>query len=237
MTNNRVIDLSHWNTIPGDLKACRISGVEGIIHKGTEGIAYVDEKMIARRELARDAELLWGVYHFLRPGSMSDQVDFFLDTLKTTGCIDEYTLLAADHEDDGVSLGDLMEFMQLLEERSNRSPVIYSGHVLKDQLAGVASSELSKYRLWLAHYHVQTPTLPPGWAEYYLWQFTDQGVVSGIDPYVDLNDFQGEALVEHWSGYYHWFDPDIKMPAPKELLVKVIVPPGVRVEVLTSEGE
>src|SRR5262245_32071305 len=71
------IDLSHHNTIPESLQDARRSGILGVIHKATEGSSYVDSKVDARFWLARDAGMMWGVYHFVRPGDMDQQVGFF----------------------------------------------------------------------------------------------------------------------------------------------------------------
>src|SRR5262245_54459817 len=53
-----------------------------------------------RRGSAMNAGLLWGAYHFLRPGSIPAQVDFFLKIAAP----DNATLLALDHEDGRVPL-------------------------------------------------------------------------------------------------------------------------------------
>src|SRR5262245_18662252 len=135
MPTPKVIDLSHHNTVD-TFAELRGAGVLGVIHKLTEGATYVDTKVQARYHLAREAHLLWGLYHFLRPGDLEGQARFFLDTAHELGVIDANTLLAADHEDDDVPSTDLKLFLDAVEEMSGRSPVVYSGHVLKEQLQG-----------------------------------------------------------------------------------------------------
>ena len=115
---------------------------------------------------------------------------------------DDKTLLAADHEDDGVSLDDLAEWMALVETAIGRRPVIYSGHVLKQQLQryGKVHPVLNQtnFKLWLAQYS-SVPLLPAGWTEYFLWQYTDKGTVPGVTPPVDCNTLN-DAVVFNWSG-------------------------------------
>jgi lysozyme len=42
--------------------------------------------------------------------------------------------------------------------------------------------------LWIANYNdVPTPPLPVGWADYYMWQYSNQGFVGGINGFVDLS--------------------------------------------------
>ena len=129
-----VIDLSHHNTIPDSLKDTAQSGVIGLIHKATEGGSYVDPTVGARQYLATDAGLLWGLYHFLRPGDQVAHANHFCDVAEVYG--DSMTLLAADYEDYEVSLTDLIVWLLVVEQRMGRRPVIYSGHVLKDKLEG-----------------------------------------------------------------------------------------------------
>ena len=217
------IDLSHHNSISSDLIDAQESGIMGVIHKCTEGTTYKDEKVEARYYLTNEAGLLWGVYHFVRPGSMRDQVDFFLRSSEDVW--DGNTLFALDWEDTRVSLDDAIEFMAILAEEIERSPVLYSGHVLKEALGGKPDLTLSRYRLWLAQY-ASEPELPPGWDKYWGWQYTDKGTVPGIAYPVDLNAFDGteEELVYSWPG-----NGKAPEPVPEPGTVRLIVPKGTNV--------
>src|SRR3954451_14079786 len=103
----KVLDISHDNTVQSweEIKA---AGVRGIIHKATEGASYRDLTYAERRrdEARISSGLLWGAYHFLRPGNMVEQAQFFVETAED----DPNMLYAADHEDYGVSLDDLIKF-------------------------------------------------------------------------------------------------------------------------------
>jgi lysozyme len=224
--NTRVVDLSHWNTIPKDLKAARKAGVWGVIHKATESSNYVDPKLDARCHLARDAGLLFGVYHFLRPGSMADQANWFLK--KITPYLDDKLLIAADYEDAGVSLAQLDDWMHRVSVDTGRDCVLYSGHVLKDAISGGQDAEpLRNRRLWLAQY-AKTPVLPVGWSDYWIWQWTDKGTVAGIDPPVDCNQFNGtiDELEQSWSGAERGPAPE---PAPTRPTVTITTTGDVEV--------
>lgn len=221
------IDLSHHNSIPVSLEPAREAGVFGVIHKATEGLGYVDATLEARRWLVEQAGMLWGVYHFVRPGSMAEQVQHFVDT--TAPYCDVNTLYALDWEDADVSIDDAIEFMRLLTERTGHHPVLYSGHVVKEALDGVECADLNQYRLWLCQYGPEAE-LPPGWDSYWAWQYTENGAVPGVTPPTDLNAFDGtEAeLRASWSGFVDSIEP----PNPE---VIVIVPPGVDVKVITRK--
>jgi lysozyme len=234
MLKPAVIDLSHHNVIPDNLVITKQSGIYGLIHKATEGTSYVDDKVENRFFLAKEAGMLWGLYHFVRPGSMEKQVDHFLAV--ATEVADDNTLFALDWEDPGVSLNDAVEFMQRLEEITEHSPVLYSGHVLKEALGGKADPRLSKYRLWLAQYTAGTPTIPPGWGNYWLWQYTDTGKIPGVTPPTDCNAYSGtaELLRYEWSGLP--MPHPMPKPEPEEIItITVTVPPGVEVIVKREE--
>jgi lysozyme len=192
-----VVDLSHHNTIPVSLKETAAAGIVGVIHKATEGGSFVDSDVDARWYLAREAGLLWGLYHFMRPGNQAEHAAHFVEVATVYG--DENTLLAADHEDARVSLDDLKQWLQHVERLTGRRPVIYSGHVLKDQLGGCADPEISGYLLWLAQY-AATPTWPPGFDSCWLWQYSDKGSVPGISPPTDVNAGDAADVVARWSG-------------------------------------
>lgn len=242
-----VIDLSHHNTVPASLQPARDAGVVGVIHKASESSdpRYADEKYGARRALAAQAGLLWGAYHFLRPGSVAAQVEVFLKCAAP----DEHTLMACDYEDAAVTVAQLVEFMTTLETKLGRPPVLYAGNVLKEKLGATANPDLSKYRLWLAQYGSK-PVCPAGWSVPWLWQYSDgkngpaPHAVPGVNPPVDCDDFAGtdDELRAQWSGAPVAEPapapaPQPEQPAPAaESVVSIAIkaPPGVRVEVTQS---
>lgn len=230
-----VIDLSHHNTIPSSLKQARSFGVEGVIHKITEGIGFIDSKAQARFHLAREAGLLWGGYHYLKKTALGDvQAKYFVQTMERLGILDDKTLLAADHEERGTPLSTLMEFLGEVEKLTDRRPVIYSGFLIKEQLTSYAGSPWAgDYRLWLAQYS-NTPTLPKGFSNWWLWQYTDKGKVPGIDGNVDLNAYSGDIdqLATEWAGHLKGTSPppnEVKPPveSPVSVTIKAYAPPGV----------
>ncbi|MGB7008429.1 MAG: glycoside hydrolase family 25 protein [Pseudolabrys sp.] len=139
-----MVDLSHWDVVDS-FEDAKDDGVVGIIHKATESNNYFDPTYNQRKNDALAAGLLWGAYHFLRPRKMKDQAQYFV-----TKAAKDLGLYAGDHEDEGVSLDDLKTFLREVKRLTGKSPIIYSGHVLKEQLGDRRDSELSQYRLWLA---------------------------------------------------------------------------------------
>lgn len=233
MTDVAAIDLSHWNTVDS-FKSAKNAGVLGVIHKCTESDDYVDPTYEQRRRDADAAGVLWGAYHFLRPGNMQAQAEFFVQNVGNF----ESVLLAADHEDDDVSLDDLKQFLRVVAELTGQMPVIYSGNVIKEQLGQESDDFLAQHRLWLAQYS-DKPSWPYAtWPTWWLWQFTDKGSVPGMAGDTDCNRFNGDALqlIDEWSG------PDDVRPVPPApepdeqtveitITIGITVPPGVKVKI------
>jgi lysozyme len=193
-----VIDLYHGNAEP-DWPALKASGIVGVIHKATESTDFHDPEYPGRRQRATQAGLLWGAYHFLRPGSMNEQVDYFLAYARP----DPQTLIAADHEDSGVSLDELKSFLFHVATTAGLEPVLYSGSVIKEQLGNKIDLQLGSYRLWLAEYCSPPPKWPTAtWQHWWLWQYTDTGHLKACPDACDLSNYAGSptALIADWSG-------------------------------------
>lgn len=210
--NPLVVDLSHHDDVTSFEEAYKF-GIRGVIHKATEGTTFVDEKYAQRRKDATKANLIWGAYHFFRPGKIGEQVEFFLEHAAPL----PGTLLALDHEDPACSVADVEQFIRLLEQSTSQKIVLYSGHLIKEQLGNQVHPYLKGTRLWLAQYG-STAVIQATWDDYWLWQFTGDGVgpgphdVPGLGQNIDINSFAGttEDLYDQWAERR----PDMATPVP-----------------------
>lgn len=206
MPNFKVVDLSHFNA-PPNFATAKTGGVVGVIHKATQGTGFIDNRYAARRAPATAAGLLWGAYHFGTGDDVEDQIDHYLDVAKP----DASTLVALDFEQNTVPGGSSMTldqakaFLQAIEAKLGRKAVLYGGAYLKQKLAGHADPYLSQHRLWWAQYSA-APSLAPGWANYWLWQYTDGHsghnipTVPGIG-HCDTDTYDGTdaQLAQEWA--------------------------------------
>ena len=195
---NVVIDLSHHNETV-DFGRIQADGIVGVIHKATQGTTFADKKYHERRDAALDAGLLWGAYHFGVGADGSDQADFFLGTVQP----DKSTLLVLDYEANltgpTMTLDQAREFAEHTEAVAGRYPGLYSGHLIKEQLAGLPAPDrvLSNCFLWIAQYNGPKPlNIPATFGTWTLWQYTDG--VAGDEPHrvdgvgqCDRNKFNG----------------------------------------------
>jgi lysozyme len=201
-----VIDISHHNSVVS-WDALKAAGIQGVIHKATQGVHYSDEQYVSRRGPACAAGLRWGAYHFATNGDPKAQVAYFLDHAKPDGD----TLLALDWErnPDGpdMSVDQARAFLVELMTHTGREPkgiVIYSGDVAKEMIRSDDDVAFFKaFPLWLCQYG-PTPNLPKAWTRFTFWQFTETGKIDGMAPdgHVDLNYFNDGIgdLASAWTG-------------------------------------
>jgi lysozyme len=175
--NLRVVDIYHLDDVTSFKKAAD-SGIWGIIHKATTGATGHDDAYADRRKKARDAGLLWGAYHWGTNAPVSKQVDNFLKTAAP----DADTLVALDFEitkGNQMTLDQAREFLASIEKKLGRKAVLYSGHLIKEELGNTKDPFFGAHRLWLAQYGPD-PTVQKSWDTYWLWQYTDKK--SGLKP-------------------------------------------------------
>lgn len=229
MLQPQVIDLSHYNVIPQSLRPAKQAGVVGVIHKATQGLTYTDPKIGARHYLAKQAGMLWGVYHFLTGDDPVKQAKHFFDA--SHKFVDDETLIACDHEQDA-TLSELLAFLDAADILFDRQCVLYSGHTIKEQLGTDAAmvaahtARLFDRRLWLADYG-DSYKLPKGYKQTWLWQFTDIAAVPGIEAAVDGNIFTLSKPVtsQVWAGKTIAVPPS----EPELPTIKIIKPKGVNI--------
>ena len=226
---NAVIDLNHHNAIQ-DLSVAQLyGGLRGVIHKASEGNDWVDPLYVVRRDMAAQAGLLWGGYHFgTRQHSGAEQARFFLQVTQAA----PGTLLALDLElnervpGNSMTLDQAEDFVHAVYAATGRLPLLYvqpawadgevaarSGQSLNGAIA--EGSILAACDLWLADYRVE-PELPSAWAgrSWRFWQYAGDGPMGGQGPFgplsrslpgverCDRNVFAGDeaALTAYWAG-------------------------------------
>lgn len=234
-----VIDLSHYQPTP-DWDELIASDVVGVILKCTEGSNYVDPTFRARYDAALEAGLYVSTYHFLRPGSIQTQLSKYLATLDPR----DGERVCLDHEDPGVSLDDLRNAVAYLQSDSrNLQVTIYSGHLIEEQL-GMSKYDpiLASTSLWTAQYCTPSQlTWPTGtWPTWTLWQYTDAGVIPGVDGAVDFNEFNGtKENCAKWLGLAGAVIPEpTPAPAPEPaeeiISINIVTKSDVQVELMVN---
>lgn len=190
------VDLSHWDPqVNWDM--IKAAGVGFIILKATEGTGSTDQSFQKNWAAAKQHGVIRGAYHFFHPSQDPEvQATHFV---KTVGKLDSGDLPpiidweSTDNEAAKVDVGRGLVFLQAVEKALGKKPICYGGPYFLQALKG--SKDLAQYPLWVAHYGVRAPLVPPPWSSWQLWQYSDRAAVPGIGPAghgtCDANHFNG----------------------------------------------
>jgi|ERR1044072_858392 lysozyme len=186
------IDVSHYDESI-DFAALKAAGFVFVSCKCTEGVSVVDARYKTNKAKAKAAGLLFGAYHFFRPG---------LDPMKQA----QHFLAHADIKPgDMIPMfdwevtqgpGDVFKakiFLGAIEAAIGKKMIIYGPPYMLEDFR--LPKEFKDYPLWIADYgSPQGPRVPAPWTFWSFWQYTDKGSAPGIPaPDEDMDLFNGPA--------------------------------------------
>ena len=205
------IDVSHFQG-PIDWKAVANDGIGFAYLKATEGIDDVDVQFVPNLKGTRTVGVLRGAYHVFSPARpVALQVDHFVkivstlqpDDLPPALDLEEVRGGASQDQWDSIDPGErvqlVLEWLQGVEARLGRQPVVYA----RRQFVAAkfpSAAPLGAYPLWIAHYSdALRPSLPTAWSSWTFWQYSDRGEVRGIAGPVDRDRFRGSLTeLKEW---------------------------------------
>lgn len=182
MAAPRGVDVSSYNSTGYDA-----GGLGFVFVKATEGTGYVNPLHVAQVAHGRASGLVVGHYHFVRPGSVSAQVSYFLQHAAPA----PGDVLALDWEDGGVSSGDKDAFLKVLQAKTpGHRSVLYCNRdfwLHRDHTSYAADG------LWIAD-----PDAPAGQPRVqHPWLFHQYGETNGLD--LDVANFPDLAALRAWA--------------------------------------
>ena len=139
---------------------------------------------------AKQKNLICGAYHYYRPSENPvNQANTFINqiNLQTGDLRPILDIEKLPHRTPSEQLiNNLQTWLRLVEQAYGAKPIIYSYYYFyKDYLRG----RFDDYPLWLANYNdVSQPSDEDKWQ---IWQFTENGIVNGVNVKVDLNIYNG----------------------------------------------
>jgi GH25 family lysozyme M1 (1,4-beta-N-acetylmuramidase) len=204
-------DISNLTTVTSwpDVAAAGMSfvGIEAIQGKGIPNTQYN-----AQVTGATSAGLYVMPYVFADPGKISGSTQFTdaWNIIKAVPGIPyarggKMLPIALDMELDSVNFpGDpcygmkttaamvtwISDFITAAKAQTGAVPVIYSSPGWWLKCTG-NTTEFDGDPLWIAHYAVKSPAIPPGWPGYTFWQSSPSGSLQGIKGAADLDQMQG----------------------------------------------
>lgn len=198
------IDVSHWQeTI--DWGQVAGSGIRFAIAKASEGQTYVDPLYATNKAGAAANGIVFGAYHFARPDATEAdailEADHFVDTaqLEVGNLIPVLDIERTGGLSDAEVTEWILTWLGRVTERLGVRPMVYTSPYGWLERTGdtTAVADAGYTVLWVAHWGVESPTLPAndwsgnGWT---FWQYTDCGSVPGIAGCVDMDWFEGTSF-------------------------------------------
>lgn len=188
-------DISHYQN-KEDIKWDSLSignktiPLEFVVMRATMGNRNADKNFDEFWASAKEHNLIRGAYHFYRADEDPViQANNFLDNVKLESgdlppVLDIEKIPKSKSKEKLIE--DLKIWCKIVEETYGEKPIIYTYyHYYKDFLRG----EFDGYPIWLANYNdVPEPSPEDHWD---FWQFTENGIVYGINSKIDLNIYNG----------------------------------------------
>jgi lysozyme len=198
------IDVSYWDS-GIDWPKVRATGQRFVFIKATEGETYSDPTFAGNWTGAKTAGLLRGAYCFFHANlDPVKQANRFVSAVKAMNDNGELPPVLDLEVPDGVAKDKIIvrakAWLDQVEQSLGKKAIIYSGYYfLKDnfsEMGGGPPAWAKDYPLWLAQYPTtytpgMLPSLPPGWFNWVIWQYSEKGTVNGINASVDMDLFNG----------------------------------------------
>jgi lysozyme len=157
--------------------------------RATCGIDKVDFNFKENWKQVRSKKIIRGAYHYYRPNENSiAQAKFFVKTVKLSKGdlppILDIEQLPENQSIDSLKVG-LHRWLDYVDAHYKVKPIIYTGEsYYKDFL----KDEFSEYAFWVANYNFWVESIKDDWL---FWQFSEKGIVNGINENVDINIYNG----------------------------------------------
>jgi GH25 family lysozyme M1 (1,4-beta-N-acetylmuramidase) len=157
--------------------------------KATEGRSYVNPRLAAQTRTARDAGLVLGFYHFLWPGDLDAQAEYFVTHAPEKAgdvlAVDWETTSSGTHASNAEKDHFIRKVKQL---RPNNRVILYTN---RDFWLNIDSTSYAGDGLWIADY--VTAGKPRITASWRFHQYTSE-------PYdKDVANFADQAALRKWA--------------------------------------
>ncbi|WP_037956970.1 GH25 family lysozyme [Streptomyces sulphureus] len=154
------------------------TGLDFSFIKITEGVSYTNPKWVGQRKTARSAGLVTGFYHFVRPGRMNGQADYFLSKINLVAG----DILILDWEDSEVSNAEKDAWITYVQGRAPAHRVLL--YCNRDYWLNRDTTSFAGDGLWIAEYGI-TPGRPNIEAPWRFHQYTDTPVDTNLGLFAD----------------------------------------------------
>lgn len=170
--------------------------IDFVVMRATMGSHSKDRNFKHFWKKAKENGYIRGAYHYYRPNEDPiKQANNFVNTINLEKGdlrpILDVEKLPRDKNAKKL-VNDIKIFLRLVERKYGVKPILYTYHHF---YLNYLVDDLDSYPLWLANYNnINEPTM-----DWHFWQFTEKGIIDGINTKVDLNVFNGDIdELEKW---------------------------------------
>ncbi len=188
------IDVSQYQADIDWEKLVKEEKIDFVIIRAVAGKDKIDSKFKTNWKSAKDHKLIKGAYHYYRPDENStDQANFFIKNvileegdLPPVLDIEKYSRVQSL-----TSLKNgLLNWLTIVEEYYDVTPILYTYYNFYNSTLS-KDSRFNKYPVWIAWYNI-TGNPNDVNNDWVFWQFSDKGLLKGIEGDVDVNVFNGK---------------------------------------------
>lgn len=178
-----------WGKVTAD------KSIRFVYIKATEGATYSSPHYGYNVTMARRHGLLVGSYHyFTTTSSVSAQFRNF-SNLAALSSQDLIPMIDVEHRGNwsrNQLVDSVATFARLVKEHYGVQPMIYSTMAFYNRWL---APSFNSYPLYIGRYNDQEPEV--SWnGSYTVWQFSQSGIIPGIDAYVDLCHYRNGAWLD-----------------------------------------
>lgn len=206
------IDLSHHNGRGNWVKINENAvQITYVYIKATQGVGYRDPGCMSHATGATGVGIKVGYYHFASLNNnldpvkdAADEATWFDSVIKTLPSFQLVPVLGIVANDKKLTTLQVQQwinsFLLVMKKLGHDRIMLYSGKPFLDENLP-ANHSFGNLPLWIAqHRSISRPSLPCGWNQYALWQYSNKGKVEGLSGSCDLNrtpgsNLEGEMLI------------------------------------------
>lgn len=189
------VDVSHSN-LSITWTNVKAAGIVFAYAEATDGNSYIDPYFSSNWSGMKAAGVVRGAYAVFEPNvNGTAQANYFMSVIGALQPGDLPPMLVVDVNDAesaATIVTNLTECITEIQAQTGRAPIVLTYPTFFSEYVG-GSTNFSSWPLWITGYAVTCPTLPAGWTNWAIWQYSGSGTVSGIpgpNP-VDLDEFNG----------------------------------------------
>jgi len=193
------LDTSYWQGNNINWSSVAGEGYSFVYVKSSEGSTRKEPNAKLQGQGAKDAGLKIGYYHFARPETDSgiQEANFFLSVIQNLPPQDLLPVLDIEENKSGLSPAQLTkwieDFYTTTKSHGFDKLMLYSYQPFFDQYL-LPSPILADTKVWVADYR-STVHVPKGWSAADVWQYSNKGVINGVNGYVDVNTAESLPLI------------------------------------------